>query len=262
MAKAQSIIDMIRKHGGPPFPNSLVVEQSKEEYITFNDLPLLVIMGFTELHSKINERDYSGVFTDDDDDNSLYNKAMCNFVMGDEFDELRARAKTIIEYYTVYIVQLKFRFGEEWTPWQENLLEALRQMKEENRLQIKLLPLVAKLPVFYDYSCSLEKYYKNRPHPVVKDKWGTYEFLNAERTLTYIDKIKKPARRKYNKVSYLFEDAQRYLYEIEMIDDVTVNSAMLKLFEQPVQIKCHGIRVKEDIENTASFYCCDAVKFL
>lgn len=262
MAKAQSILDMIRKHGGPPFPISLEVEQSEEEYITFSDLPLLVIMGFTELHSKINERNYSGVFTDDDDADSLYNKGMCNFVMVDDvFDELRTRAKTIIEYYTMYVVQLKFRC-KEWTPWQENLLEALRQMKEENRLQIKLLPLVAKLPVFYDYSCSLEKYYKNRPQPVVEDKWETYKFLDAERTLTYIDKIKKPARRKHNKVSYLFEDAQRYLYEIEMIDDVTVNSAMLKLFGQPVQIKCHGIRVKEDIENTASFYCCDAVKFL
>ena len=261
MANAQSIIDIIRKLGGPPFPNSLEVEQSKEEYITFKDLPLLVIMGYTELHSKIDGRDYSGVFSDGINMNSLYNKEMCDCVLGEEFDELRDRAEAIIEYYTMYIVQLKFRL-EEWTPWQENLLEALRQMKEENRLQIKLLPLVAKLPVFYDYSCSLEKYYKDRPQPVVKDKWETYEVLDAERTLTYIDKIKKPARRKLNKVSYLFEDAQRYLYEIEMVDDDTVNSAMLKLFKQPVQIKCHGIRVKEDIENNASFYCCDVVKFV
>jgi hypothetical protein len=260
MANTQSILDMIRKHGGPPFPDSLEMEQSKEEYITFKDLPLLVIMGFTELHSKIDERDYSGVFGDGIVMNSLYNKEMCNCVMGEEFDDLRVRAEAIIEYYTMYVVQLKFRF-EDWTPWQENLLEALRQMKEENRLQIKLLPLVAKLPVFYDYSCSLEKFYKDRPEPVKNDKWTTYEETHTCRTLKYIDKIKKPAKRKHNKVSYLFEDEKRFLYEIEMIDEWTVNSAMLKIFEQPVTVQCH-LRIKEDIENHASFYCCDAVKFV
>jgi hypothetical protein len=257
MSSMNDLLDFIRTKG----PRTIAQEeQNKEEFINFNDNPLLVIMGFTELHSTVNKKFYSGVFDDDNDKHALYNKEMCAAQMGSEFDSLREKANEIIEFYKLYMVSLRFRFAE-FTKWQESLLNALQQISE-NRLQIKLLPLVAKLPVFYEHSLSLTTYYEGRPEPFKhpKDR-STYVEHDTLRTLTYINFIKKPASSKKDKISYLFEDKQKYLYEIEMTDDPTIRSAMLKLFEQPVTIKC-DLRIKDDIENNASFYCCDAVKFV
>jgi len=262
MTNAQSILDIIRGNAKKRrFPTTQEIEEAKEELLHFKDNPLLVIMGHVELGSTIHERNYSEVFDDVNDVEALYNPALVTTVMtATDFDELRSKAEEIIDFYKAYIVALKFRCTE-FTPWQEKLLEALRQMSE-NTLQIKLLPLVAKLPVFYEHSNLMAGFYKGRTDAKKTVKpYMTYEDENAVRTLTYVGKVNKPARRKHSKVTYLLEDFEKHLYEFETVDDPTVVSGMLKLFEKPVKIKCL-LRTKDDIEHCFTYYACDCVEFL
>jgi hypothetical protein len=144
----QSIADILGKLGAEKDIEH--IGSDPEEVLTFKCNPLAIIMLYTELHSTLEERDYQGVFNDEDDDFLGYNSSMLEYDLckEEEFLETCALATDIIEYFRE-IITLKKLKGSVFSTYEENLSEFIK-LCDNNQCKIKHLPIAVKLPQFFD----------------------------------------------------------------------------------------------------------------
>ena len=196
MSVSPTLTDFLKKldaEDSPVFPDP-------EKILKFKCTPLLAIMLQTELHSTLQERDYRGVFIDDDNEQLTYNSQLLKHSFSEpEFQEIHDQALDIIQYFREILTLKKLR-GMELSSYEDNLSEFI-SLSERYSCKVKHLPLAVKLPEFYQ----VEQAFLNMTEELESFKCidKTNEILCIQSELTPLGVWFKSTKREKKEITYL-----------------------------------------------------------
>lgn len=203
-------------------PNDPSPQPDPEEVLQFKTNPLASIMLHTELHSTINERNYSGVFENDDEYLGYNSDLLKNDLCAEpEFAEICGLATEIIIYFRELLTMKRLK-GTVFTPFEENLSEFLK-LTENNQCKIKHLQLAVKLPEFHQ----VEQYFLEMSEQLDSIEENSEDIVQMQTKLTPLHVWAKHTKKEKKERTFLhFKSEKNKLVEYQ----VQKSNIILELF--------------------------------
>lgn len=171
----------------------------KDEILQFNTNPLASVILHTELSSNLKDGyDYSEVFNDADDVHLPYNSMLLqdDLCKHEEFNETCEWADEILNYYQELIAVKRLK-GMDLVPFEDCLVEIL-ELIQENKTKVSFLPILVKLPRFYESQKKFAKIIKSlKSFEPLEEKPGRFFYWEGEiKPLSIYKKFIKSEKKK------------------------------------------------------------------